>query len=186
MVTACIPNIKMQAEGVKHEKKAGAMLLALCLMAGMTATAFAQGDPATEPAGAPPAPQETTVEFDSPDVFINIGEEQKLNVKVTPEVAPEEIQWKSSDEKIVTVDQEGKIHGVAGGEAFVSAEADGVKAEILIDLSKYQSVLRRYLCGSGSGRDLGNSEKGAGADGNRGHEHREQNDAKWPEHDAVP
>ena len=108
------------------------MLLALCLMAGMTATAFAQGDPATEPAGAPPAPQETTVEFDSPDVFINIGEEQKLNVKVTPEVAPEEIQWKSSDEKIVTVDQEGKIHGVAGGEAFVSAEADGVKAEILV------------------------------------------------------
>lgn len=114
------------------KRKLGAMLLALCLMAGMTATAFAQGDPATEPAGAPPAPQETTVEFDSPDVFINIGEEQKLNVKVTPEVAPEEIQWKSSDEKIVTVDQEGKIHGVAGGEAFVSAEADGVKAEILV------------------------------------------------------
>lgn len=114
------------------KRKLGAMLLALCLMAGMTGTAFAQGDPATEPAGAPPAPQETTVEFDSPDVFINIGEEQKLNVKVTPEVAPEEIQWKSSDEKIVTVDQEGKIHGVAGGEAFVSAEADGVKAEILV------------------------------------------------------
>lgn len=114
------------------KRKLGAMLLALCLMAGMTATAFAQGDPATEPAGAPPAPQETTVEFDSPDVFINIGAEQKLNVKVTPEVAPEEIQWKSSDEKIVTVDQEGKIHGVAGGEAFVSAEADGVKAEILV------------------------------------------------------
>ena len=114
------------------KRKLGAMLLALCLMAGMTATAFAHGDPATEPAGAPPAPQETTVEFDSPDVFINIGEEQKLNVKVTPEVAPEEIQWKSSDEKIVTVDQEGKIHGVAGGEAFVSAEADGVKAEILV------------------------------------------------------
>ena len=114
------------------KRKLGAMLLALCLMAGMTATAFAQGDPATEPAGATPAPQETTVEFDSPDVFINIGAEQKLNVKVTPEVAPEEIQWKSSDEKIVTVDQEGKIHGVAGGEAFVSAEADGVKAEILV------------------------------------------------------
>ena len=114
------------------KRKLGAMLLALCLMAGMTATAFAQGDPATEPAGAPPAPQETTVEFDSPDVFINIGEEQKLNVKVTPEVAPEEIQWESSDEKIVTVDQEGTIHGVAGGEAFVSAEADGVKAEILV------------------------------------------------------
>ena len=114
------------------KRKLGAMLLALCLMAGMTATAFAQGDPATEPAGAPPAPQETTVEIDSPDVFINIGEEQKLNVKVTPEVAPEEIQWKSSDEKSVTVDQEGKIHGVAGGEAFVSAEADGVKAEILV------------------------------------------------------
>ena len=59
------------------KRKLGAMLLALCLMAGMTATAFAQGDPATEPAGAPPAPQETTVEFDSPDVFINIGAEQK-------------------------------------------------------------------------------------------------------------
>ena len=65
------------------KRKLAAMLLALCLMTGMTATAFAQGDPAAEPAGAPPAPQETTVEFESPDVFIDIGEEQKLNVKVT-------------------------------------------------------------------------------------------------------
>lgn len=114
------------------KRKLAAMLLALCLMTGMTATAFAQGDPAAEPAGAPPAPQETTVEFESPDVFIDIGEEQKLNVKVTPEVAPEEIQWKSDNEDIVTVDQEGKIHGVAGGEANVSAEVNGVKAEILV------------------------------------------------------
>lgn len=116
------------------KQKLGAMLLALCLMTGMTATAFAQGEPAGTPTDNlnPPAPQETTVAFDSPDVFINIGEEQQLNVTVTPEVAPEEIQWKSSDEKIVTVDQTGKIHGMAGGEAFVSAEVDGVKAEILV------------------------------------------------------
>ena len=92
---------------IRDRQKLGAMLLALCLMTGMTATAFAQGEPAGTPTDNlnPPAPQETTVAFDSPDVFINIGEEQQLNVTVTPEVAPEEIQWKSSDEKIVTVDQ---------------------------------------------------------------------------------
>lgn len=114
------------------KQKLGAMLLALCLMTGMTATAFAQGQPTADPGA---APQETTVEFDSPDVFISIGEEQTLHVKVTPEVAPEEIQWKSGNEAIVTVDQEGTIHGVAGGEALVSAEVNGVNAEILVIVS---------------------------------------------------
>lgn len=98
------------------KRKLGAMLLALCLMLSMMPTALAA----------------TTVEFDSEDLFIDIGDTQKLNVTVSPEVAPEEITWASTDDRIVTVDDQGNIEGVAGGSAFISAEVDGVKDEILV------------------------------------------------------
>lgn len=59
------------------------------------------------------------------DITIDVGIEFDLNVKIlSPEfVTDRTVYWTSSDQDIVTVDQNGKIRGINRGEATVSAVA---------------------------------------------------------------
>lgn len=62
---------------------------------------------------------------------IKVNESKKLTYKISPKEAKDsKLSWKSSDEKIATVDKNGKVKGISIGECKITATADsGVKAE---------------------------------------------------------
>jgi hypothetical protein len=50
-----------------------------------------------------------------------VGAESQINYRVSPDVFPADITWKSSDEKVVTVDSHGVITAIAPGKANITA-----------------------------------------------------------------
>lgn len=100
------------------KRKASALFLALCMMFSGMATAVAEA--------------ETTVDLGDEDVTIKVGETVKLQATVTPAVQPEEIVWDSDHKEIATVDAQGNVRGVAGGEAYISASVNGAQASVLV------------------------------------------------------
>ena len=65
---------------------------------------------------------------------VKVGKTIQLTVKVEPENATEGVIWKSSDEKILTVSQDGVVTGVKAGKAKVTVtNQDGtIKSEVTI------------------------------------------------------
>lgn len=67
------------------------------------------------------------------EVDIKVGESLQLTATVSPDVAEfSEISWMSSDNKIVTVDNSGKISSVGSGVAMVTASVEGFAASCLV------------------------------------------------------
>ena len=52
-----------------------------------------------------------------------VGATTQLSTTITPELAPQEVTWESSDETIATVDENGLVTGVAVGEVFITAKS---------------------------------------------------------------
>jgi hypothetical protein len=73
-----------------------------------------------------------TVKKISGDKYVTIkkGEKQTLNIKVKP--AGAEVTYSSSDEKIVTVDKNGKIKGKKAGKATITVKGDGVTFKVKV------------------------------------------------------
>lgn len=82
----------------------------------------------------------TEVELSETEAEIEIGKTIDLTATVTPENATyPEITWASSDDAIATVDESGKVTGIAAGEAEITATADGVSATCKVTV-KYIDV----------------------------------------------
>ena len=63
---------------------------------------------------------DTWVEFNTSAVTLVVGEERTLTAKVMPEtIDGGDITWSSSDEKVVSIDQNGNIKGLAAGESEI-------------------------------------------------------------------
>ena len=73
---------------------------------------------------------------------LNIGQTQRLEVKVTPADADVTLVWASDNENVVVVDDSGNVTGVAAGEAVVSVSADKAVAEckVVVVASKPESI----------------------------------------------
>ena len=71
-----------------------------------------------------------SIELNKTETVLVKGTEEKLSVSYTPEdtTDPRDVVWESSDEKIVTVDKEGKMTAVAGGKAKITAVVGTKKA----------------------------------------------------------
>ncbi len=63
-----------------------------------------------------------TVSLDSQAISIDIGETKKLNVTTSVENCG--VTWSSDDPAVATVDQNGNVTGVGGGETFVYAKVN--------------------------------------------------------------
>ncbi|WP_455600525.1 Ig-like domain-containing protein, partial [Cloacibacillus sp.] len=100
---------------------------------------------------APPVPVES-VKISPEGAAIKVGESFQFTAKILPENADNKgVIWKSGDEKIATVDANGKVTALAAGTAAITVTTvDGLKtAEATV------SVNRVYTSGSGCAAGVG-------------------------------
>lgn len=74
------------------------------------------------------APEKTTLKLDAASKDVAVKGTVILKATVTPESKAKSVKWSSSDTKIATVDQTGKVTGVKKGTVTITAEVDGIKA----------------------------------------------------------
>jgi uncharacterized protein YjdB len=68
--------------------------------------------------------QEYSVTMSEKEITLYVGEEMRLTVAVTPEDAMDkEVEWKTSDGKIASVEN-GTVKGIAAGEATITATSN--------------------------------------------------------------
>ena len=60
-------------------------------------------------------------------MLTKIGDNLQITAKVEPDNAYDKLIWKSSDEKVATVDAEGKVTAVGNGEATITATTENGK-----------------------------------------------------------
>ncbi|HDK7156466.1 TPA: Ig domain-containing protein [Clostridium botulinum] len=67
-----------------------------------------------------------SITLDKTSMDLIEGSSDKLNAKVLPEDATnKKVAWSSSDEKIVTVDKDGKVTAIKEGKATITAKVEG-------------------------------------------------------------
>ena len=70
-----------------------------------------------------------SITLDKTELEMVKGDTETLTVTINPETAKEvKVTWSSSDEKIATVDETGKVTAVGAGEATITAKAGGKEA----------------------------------------------------------
>ena len=75
---------------------------------------------------------------------IEVGETHKVSLKIEPENATyQQIEWKSKDSDVVSVDQEGIVIGKKNGDAWVYALIKNYCSEIIVSFT----VANNELCG---------------------------------------
>ena len=72
----------------------------------------------------------------SGDLNLLVGDTKKLAVELDPAGFPAEVVWASTDEKIVSVSQEGVIEAKSVGEVQIKALSGNVKDEITVKVSE--------------------------------------------------
>lgn len=81
----------------------------------------------------------TSITVEPSEITLAPGETASLTVAVQPEDATDEVEWSSSDEKIVTV-KNGVVTAVAAGNATVTAKAGTCTASCSIVVSKMKVI----------------------------------------------
>ena len=78
---------------------------------------------------------------------IKSGTEIKLKATIAPSNTTDKtIKWKSSDESIATVDQDGTVRGISGGTVIITAETEnGLLDEYEIEISKNQPLIVYFI-----------------------------------------
>lgn len=76
---------------------------------------------------------ETTITLDRTSATLKLGESLQLTAKTIPE--GKTVTWSSSKSDVASVDESGKVTAQAQGEAVISAQIDGKKAECKITVN---------------------------------------------------
>lgn len=96
----------------------------------------------------------TNIELDAFSKTMTVGDKAKLTATVKPADTTDKVKWKSNNDKIVSVDENGNITALAVGKTEVIATAGSVSAQCTItvakeaqnikDTKKYPSVPKDY------------------------------------------
>lgn len=100
---------------------------ALLVAAVLLTTAFWSCSKSKEeaPEPTPPAVSVTGVTLDKSSISILVGASETLAATVSPkDAANKKVSWKSDKPTIATVDANGKVTGVAAGEAIITVTTD--------------------------------------------------------------
>ncbi len=82
---------------------------------------------------------ETKIELSEKNTELTVGQEKTITATVTPEET--ELTWSSSDEDIATVDNSGKVTGVAKGNVEITAKAaDGTESKCNVTVIEASNV----------------------------------------------
>ena len=98
-----------------------ALLVATVLLS----TSFWSCSKNEEPEPTPPAVTVTGVTLNKTDLMLEIGGSETLTATVAPaDATNKNVTWKSSDATVATVDDNGKVTGVAAGEATITVTTE--------------------------------------------------------------
>lgn len=75
--------------------------------------------------------------------YLKAGESRKYFVKQSPSAAGYKTVWKSSDENVATVDEDGMVHAVSGGEAVISVSAENTPYKSEMKLTVADEIVRK-------------------------------------------
>ena len=108
-----------------------------------------------------------SIAINSEPLTLKIDETKILTATTNPENAVDEITWSSSDEKIATVDKNGKITAVAAGEVTITAAANNKTATCTVTISKKDAPaaptgiagVNETVAGKNDGKITGVSDK---------------------------
>lgn len=102
-----------------------------------------------------PLSQLTSIEISSGDIELVVGDIEVLDVILNPDIDyPNiDIEWKSSDETVVTVSNSGVIKAIGVGEAYIDAKVKGTGISTFIKVTvskknityKYVEILGVYI-----------------------------------------
>ncbi|MCH5235881.1 MAG: Ig-like domain-containing protein [Muribaculaceae bacterium] len=77
-----------------------------------------------------------SISFESEEISIFTGENKELSLLITPENATySNITWKSSNEKIVSVSEDGLISAISPGSAIITATIENLSASCTVKVS---------------------------------------------------
>lgn len=82
---------------------------------------------------------EIALDHEKVTLYSNLDNEEGKNVQLhatilPPEVTEAKLKWKSSDESVATVDENGNVTAVGTGVTSVTVSADGVSAECVVEV----------------------------------------------------
>lgn len=98
---------------------------ALLVAAVLLTTSFWSCSKNEEPEPTPPAVTVTGVTLNKTDLMLEIGGSETLTATVAPaDATNKNVTWKSSDATVATVDDNGKVTGVAAGEATITVTTE--------------------------------------------------------------
>ena len=83
----------------------------------------------------------TKVSISASKNTLEVDEELELNINIEPKnvsLDGKNIFWKSSDETVATVDENGKVKALKEGSTIITLEVDGIKATITINVNGKQ------------------------------------------------
>lgn len=72
--------------------------------------------------------------------IVAVGDETPL----TMTGAKGDITWTSDDEKIATVDSEGKVKGIGAGKTTINTEVNGIKDNVEVEVTKYPTTYENF------------------------------------------
>ena len=84
-----------------------------------------------------PKPTISGIELSVENEVMQKGSTQVVKIKTTPEGVEEKIVWLSTNENIITVDQNGKVTAIGNGKANIIAKTIGGEVEGKIEISVY-------------------------------------------------
>ena len=80
-------------------------------------------------------PTVESISLNQEAISMVVGDEENLTATVEPEGAADKVEWTSSDEDVVTVDENGKITAVGEGTATITATAGGKTATCTVTVT---------------------------------------------------
>lgn len=78
-----------------------------------------------------------SITLNKTELTLDVGDSETLVAEILPDDATDkDIVWKSSDESVVTVDDNGKVSAISDGSAVITASVDGKSVECSVTVNK--------------------------------------------------